>query len=529
MSDSGPADPTDGKRGTDGKVTNPATGARARRRPPIRAIDPATSKRSLDREAPLPALYLSDRLLRRNGAGLSRDLDLRQALAKLDLTYEVTSPAADRPRDLESASWGTSITLSSTTSPIDAIDAWAVLQQLRVADPSVAEDLSLEHVLRPADGYWGGIGGYWGGIGGYWGGIGGYWGGIAGSALQEYSVPGRGGRMPVSLALPDPARRAHRVDRHPVIAVPDTEIAEHPWFKDGARVVRLRMKNGRLVPSLPSAEIVGGGGDPATPPTDAAVQADPPGLLRGHATFIAGLIRQGCPEATIVSIPVMGDDGIVDEGVMLDVLEALLDRHIQGQEHNRPAEVVDVLSLSVGYYAEDSKYTSGPVADMLDRFAERGVAVVAGVGNDGTSSPFVPAALAAAPPTRIRPTSVPPLASVGACNPDGTTVALFSNNLAVVSAVRLGVSIVSTLPLTNGMGQPSSKISADGTVRCTVDPDDYTGGFGVWSGTSFAAPVFAAELAVALVEERDMNDLSPKAMRGRAIRALRTCIGKKTP
>jgi hypothetical protein len=63
-------------------------------------------------------------------------------------------------------------------------------------------------------------------------------------------------------------------------------------------------------------------------------------------------------------------------------------------------------------------------------------------------------------------------------------------------------------------------------VRCTVDPDDYTGGFGVWSGTSFSAPVFAAELAAALIEQGDLTDVSSSAMRKRAIRALRTCIGK---
>jgi subtilisin family serine protease len=124
---------------------------------------------------------------------------------------------------------------------------------------------------------------------------------------------------------------------------------------------------------------------------------------------------------------------------------------------------------------------------------------------------------------------VPPLASVGATNPDGTTVALFSNNLAVVSAVRSGVSVVSTMPLTNGMGQPSSaEASKDGTVRCTVDPDDYTGGFGIWSGTSFATPVFAAELAAELItiQKGDLTDVSARAMRRRAIRALRACIGR---
>jgi len=323
--------------------------------------------------------------------------------------------------------------------------------------------------------------------------------------------------MPVALALPDPRLRARALDRNPVIVVPDTAIAAHPWFKDDSGIVRLELKEGRLVPLLTAK--------PVDPPISVPAPTEPVGLLQGHATFIAGLLRQGCPEATIVSIPVMGDDGVVDESYLLDVLQALLDRHVHGQQHDA-SEVVDVLNLSMGYYAEDRTYTSGPVADLLDRFAERGVLVVAGVGNDGTDAPFVPAALAAEVPQRITAKAVPPLASVGASNPDGATVALFSNNLALVSAVRPGVSVVSTLPLTNGMGQPSSQVRSGDTIRCTVDPDDYTGGFGVWSGTSFSTPVFAAELAATLVDEGDLTDVSPSAMRRRGIRALRTCIGK---
>ncbi|WP_344255224.1 S8/S53 family peptidase [Terrabacter carboxydivorans] len=520
MSESGPGVPR-GANGDGASERSPRP-----ERPPVRALDPATAMRLTDGRAPLPALYLSDRLLVRAapGGGATRGLgDLRSALAKLELDFRVTPRPDGGTRDLEADSWGTSITLTPAR-PIDAVDAWKVLQQLRQSDGPLAEQLSLEHVLRPADGYWGGVGGYWGGVGGYWGGVGGYWGGVGGSALQEYSVPGRGGRMPVALALPDPRLRARPVDRSPVVVVPDTAIAGHPWFKRDSGVLRMVLENGRLVPLL-----TGPADPPVEPPITAPTPppAEPAGLLQGHATFIAGLVRQGCPEATILSIRVMGDDGIVDESVMLDVLQALLDRHVHGQEHDDPSEVVDVLSLSMGYYAEDSTYTSGPVADLLDRFAERGILVVAGVGNDGTSSPFVPAALAAAPPQRVTKKSVPPLASVGASNPDGTTVALFSNTLTVVSAVRAGVSVVSTLPLTNGMGQPSSQVSSsDGTVRCTVDPDDYTGGFGVWSGTSFATPVFAAELAATLIEEGGLTDVSAPTMRKRAIRALRTCIGR---
>ena len=39
-----------------------------------------------------------------------------------------------------------------------------------------------------------------------------------------------------------------------------------------------------------------------------------------------------------------------------------------------------------------------------------------------------------------------------------------------------------------------------------MDPDDFTGGFAAWSGTSFAAPVLAGELAGVLLESRIAQD-----------------------
>jgi hypothetical protein len=437
--------------------------------------------------------------------------------------------ALDAP-DLGGPATFTSITPTNTDDPDVPVDAWDVLQRIRgraaEADP-VRTAITLEHIIRPAGGFWGGIGGFWGGIGGFWGGIGGFWGGIGqegtglGSAsggvatLNEYGVPGLGGRMPVALTMPDPALRlTSSRKRTPVVAMVDTGIAKHPWFDDPATVERLELDaDGQLVPEKP----------PLPDPSKKGPIVGARGPLEGHGTFIAGLIRQGCPAARILSVTAMDGAGVVEEGQLLRILEAMLARHVKGvRRGGDKSHVIDVLSLSIGYYAEDSLYTSGPVADLLGSFREQGILVVAGVGNDATSAPFVPAALAA---TVAPGMDKVPVASVGAWNPNGATVALFSNDLPVVTYLRHGVSVVSTLPPTDGMGQPSSSMpDKDGRLRTTVDFDDYRGGFGVWSGTSFATPILAAELAEALTVDGDIGNVTPAAMTERALKALNHCL-----
>ena len=113
MSESGP----DAPQGTNGEH---ATGGPGRpERPPVRALDPATAMRLTDGRPPLPALYLSDRLLVRyaTGGGRPRGLeDLRAALAKLELDFRVTPRPDGGTRDLDRPTWGTSITLEPTRS-----------------------------------------------------------------------------------------------------------------------------------------------------------------------------------------------------------------------------------------------------------------------------------------------------------------------------------------------------------------------------------------------------------------------------
>jgi subtilisin family serine protease len=128
------------------------------------------------------------------------------------------------------------------------------------------------------------------------------------------------------------------------------------------------------------------------------------------------------------------------------------------------------------------------------------VSVVASAGNDATSRPSYPAAFAPVGGLGTDRTTVP-LVAVGALNPDGT-VALFSNDGEWVRFWRPGVSLISTMPTTfDGSAEATSVLVGErGEIRAGLDPDDFTAGFAVWSGTSFAAPVLAGQVAAGLLD-----------------------------
>ena len=127
--------------------------------------------------------------------------------------------------------------------------------------------------------------------------------------------------------------------------------------------------------------------------------------------------------------------------------------------------------------------------------------MVASAGNDATSRPCYPAAFAAPELTPAATRGRVPVSAVGALNPDGT-VAMFSNDGPWVRYLRQGAGLVSTVPtdLDGSLEATSTLVTSRGEVRSTIDPDDFSSGFAVWSGTSFSAPLFAGQLAARLVE-----------------------------
>jgi hypothetical protein len=86
---------------------------------------------------------------------------------------------------------------------------------------------------------------------------------------------------------------------------------------------------------------------------------------------------------------------------------------------------------------------------------------------------------------------------------------------------------MSTMPPFQGGLQPTARTWVDGRLRESVDPDDFSsgrrpdgeprGGFGVWSGTSFAAPLMAGSLAAALAKNL-MNRQHPPRGAAAAVR-----------
>jgi hypothetical protein len=364
--------------------------------------------------------------------------------------------------------------------------------------------------------------------------------------LAEYAMPGWGGRAPVAWLGGRPVRTyddgptpyvSAEGIRRPVVAVVDTGVGTHPWFGtydiaegddpgkelDGNGVV---VRDAVLPDGLPigtqpvpayrseDAEIGGASASPLTGPLDP---------VAGHGTFVAGIVHQICPDAAILPVRVVGGDGVGAESDLIKTMSRLLELHRLGLDPDDDRyEPVDVVVLSLGYYHEDAETLckTDALRRVLDELRELGVVIVAAAGNDGTTRPMFPAALAPrverrrdddgrARATATRPlagdaTTPPPVLAVGAENPDGTT-ALFSNDGPWVTVTRTGAAMVSTLPTTLD-GPITSSLRLDNKYgdghRATIDIEGFQGGFATWSGTSFAAPVLAGEIAAVLLDER---------------------------
>ena len=408
--------------------------------------------------------------------------------------------------------------------PSPDVDAWQALQQLRNrVSKAVADRIGLEHLLFPDN--WTGVEGAYTPSGP---------GGNAVADLSSYvRTRGEGGRLPVVLYARKPARCTDvALPRRPVVAVLDTGVSGHAWLDvpettdpDGTGFV--------IVDTGIQGQIAADPGAPSTlrplatfreQPIGADLTAGPDNLLCGlgthwgHGTFIAGIIRQAVPDARVLAIRVMYSDGIAHESDVLCALEAVESRVRQAQaQGGDPSRMIDIVSLSIGYYPEDVDAASPDVTACIDRLTALGVLVCAAAGNGSTDRKFYPAALAD-PQAVVRR----PVISVGSLNPNRSK-ALFSNDGDWVRYWAPGAAVVSTFPRSTGSLGPDYRLAARAPElqpqwRESLDDDDFDSGFALWNGTSFAAPMVAAQLARALIEghRADLGNVTAEACGVRA-------------
>jgi subtilisin family serine protease len=316
----------------------------------------------------------------------------------------------------------------------------------------------------------------------------------------------------------------------PVVAILDTGIGAHPWFDQPNTVVlRDALLDGRPIGTFPEEDV------DAERDGRRDGQASHLDTFAGHGTFIAGVVHQICPDAALLPVRVYDGAGTVSEWDFARSLERLLEFHLRGLAGVPGYFPVDVVVIASGYYLEhpeDDDDYEGIYRGRLRDLRRAGVLVVVSAGNDGSARRAFPAGWAP-PVRRTAEGAVPvdprdltpnhtPLLAVAASNPDGT-LAAFSNDGSWVSAVRPGVNVLSTMPTTFD-GASRGERSADG-LRYTIDLDDFTRGFGTWSGTSFASPHLAAQLAVALFARRSAGEAAAQDTQGRVGDAWRAVIG----
>jgi serine protease len=413
------------------------------------------------------------------------------------------------------------------TKPVPNVDAWRLLQRarartLRRTERRLLDGVGLDHVLSvdPISGKTNPISGQTNPFSGQTNPFSGQTNPISGKTNApgtiSYIYPGSGGRQVVDFlgAKPARARALAKGGRRPVVAVLDTGCGEHSWLTDDIVTRYPKLEN----------KVVGVGDRSTDPEVHCDISGAYDGDIdasAGHGTFIAGIIRQVCPEADIVAVRVADSQGTVLEGEFMLAVRNMV--KMMSLPRAKGGRQVDVINLSLGYYHEtpDDELFDRTLSDILLAARSRGCAIVCSAGNDATDRPAFPAALWGWPGADFKvkdPANVAPHVSVGALNPNGT-MALFSNLGPWVRTYAPGAAVVSTHPSFNGGVQAGSRDDRYGYQRETIDPDDFTGGFALWSGTSFAAPHVAALLAAAIAERLMSGELTDAGDRIKALRA----------
>ncbi len=235
-----------------------------------------------------------------------------------------------------------------------------------------------------------------------------------------------------------------------------------------------------------------------------AAECDEDGILQqycGHGTFIAGLVAAVAPNTDITVRGTLNNAGAILESEFGEKLFEAVD------QDGWP----DVLSLSAGTSNGRTDGLLGIDAFMRE-LREQRTLLVAAAGNNGSATPFWPAAYAGLPGYENA------VLSVGALRTDGEFGACFSNHGGWVRAYAPGERLVSAL---TGFDSPVPYVYQHSTYdacrygfgyACTCRHPRHTGvlseeggsgkpdqvmfeGLAQWSGTSFATPVAVGMIA----------------------------------
>lgn len=198
------------------------------------------------------------------------------------------------------------------------------------------------------------------------------------------------------------------------------------------------------------------------------VDDDGDGLVdeaHGHGTFVAGIVAQIAPDASILPIRVLDADGVGEIYAVVEGIDVAV------------ARGANVINLSFGM-----RYKSKAIEQAVKRAHKAGVVVVAAAGNQGSKDMQYPAA-------------DKEVLSVAAYDWTTQRVASFGSRGGWIDVSAPGVEIVSARP---------------------------GGGRGTWSGSSLAAPIVAGQ--VALIYELNPTNAAKdarKAVRDNARKAMK--------
>jgi hypothetical protein len=451
-----------------------------------RVLAPGQVVRTAGQSAPVGTIYRYDRLL--VDESVIHDSETREQLEEAirPTGMLMESRAAS---SIVAGQGSYRVPVLSTHGDQAAVDAWSLLQRLRTASHGtglpgeVIDKVRLEHLMICSKTGGPGVGSGEPPIG----------------DTRSFTV----GRIPVAMVNPMPVRKP--MGERLRVAILDTGVpTKHPAFDVSDRTED--EDTFVVVDHAFQAKIGEHSDSPATPlddPWEGPIHE--PTLLGevashfGHGTFMTGLLRQMSPDVQIYSLRVVHNDGLAYEHEVLAALHHVADQVEAARNGDAEALRIDVVVLAMGYVDENPHDEPGGwLGDAVQRLAKLGIPVVAAAGNQSSDRPFYPAAFAGHPQLE----NAAPILSVGALNPN-RHVAMFSNEGPWVSCYATGAGLVSTYPCeAKGSRMPDrrSKSMLLDKHRESHDPDDFSSGYAVWSGTSFAAPLTAAFLVNAMAE-----------------------------